>query len=128
MLCKICGLELNADHDKLHSHFVDVTYRCGYKYTYEECEVIKRQCREILNDTTTNIEIRVDAATQILNVLYFRYVLGFKDVHKALNRKDYFASMLYQETFKRSFGKDVHSLLVAKYGTKPGFAEGRTTV
>lgn len=127
MICDICGNEtLDESHAENHWHFIAAAAKCGYSYTVAEGERIKLARRAELSNKELPLEQRIEAAEEVMKILFFRSVTCLKEVNLSMPEETYFAKLLHQKTFFDSFGADVHAILVKRYGSLSGFEEGQT--
>lgn len=128
MICEVCGFPKNdAKHEKYHHHFFLMESKCGYMYTYEQRETIKRQNFDIIGDDMKPLENKVTAAIRIFRTYYCRSLEACTNIDKHVMDYDFFAMLLNGEHFKNRFGTEVYNELVKRYGRKPGIANGKTS-
>lgn len=127
MICDICGNEtLDESHAENHAHFIAAAAKCGYSYTVAEGERIKLARRAELSDKTLPLEQRIEAAEEVMKILFFRDLLCLPEINLSIPEKRFFAKLLHEEDFLELFGSDVHAVLVKRYGSLPGFENGQT--
>lgn len=127
MICNICGNEiLDESHAENHLKFLAAAAKCGYSYTYAERERIKRARRAQLSNKSLSLSQRIEAAEEVMKILFFRNMISLEEINLAIPEKTYFAKLLHQKSFFESFGEDVHAVLVKRYGSLPGLEDGQT--
>jgi hypothetical protein len=127
VICNICGNEtLNESHAENHLKFLAAAAKCGYSYTYAERERIKRARRAQLSNKSLSLSQRIEAAEEVMKILFFRNMISLEEINLAIPEKTYFAKLLHQKSFFESFGEDVHAVLVKRYGSLPGLEDGQT--
>ncbi|WP_252233738.1 helix-turn-helix transcriptional regulator [Clostridium sp. ZS1] len=130
--CSICRFEYcplekeDYEHHKIrHNNFLNFPERDLF-LTYSNREIIKRKSQEILQDNSSIISEKVNAAVNLYKSWYARSIedSNFNINHPLFN--EYIAMMLNRKDSKKYLSEPVYNLLIQKYGLKEGIPDGES--
>lgn len=131
--CPVCGYIYSASggssdarqHAKRHHQFVAANEEYGLLYNRAEYEKIKGLAYNIIHDSESTYEDKLEAARDILRSYFSRSVdsWGYGPGHPNFRQ---FAAMLLRANDYSDLGDDIKNALVKEYGLADGLRDGNT--
>lgn len=132
--CPDCGLSYTPteiedakEHIRIHEAWKAAQNKFGVLYCNVVLnEEIKSKNRAICNNTKNSLEVRYNAALEVLRCLFSRSLSasGFDLSHPSF--KEYVAMMMNNESYHKKLGNDLSQKLIDNFGTLPGIKNGES--
>lgn len=131
--CTECGFGYCPDvkkdlkeHELKHTKFIEAKSTLGFMYHHDEREKLKGELYDITYSATTSLDEKILANEKLIRVYFSRSFEASNFSDKHINLATYTAMLLHQEHWMQRFTPEIHSILVARYGTQPGIENGKS--